>query len=54
MYQDIINCICQNTKKLRYIIHYVKPTAQLILTGQLVVITCCDYRLVPYSCGFLT
>ena len=30
MYQDIYNCICQNTKKLRYIIHYVKPTAQLL------------------------
>ena len=30
MYQDIYNCICQNTqKKLRYIIHYVKPTAQM-------------------------
>ena len=29
MYQDIYNCICQNTKK-RYIIHYVKPTAQLL------------------------
>ena len=29
MYQDIYNCICQNTKKkIRYIIHYVKPTAQ--------------------------
>ena len=27
MYQDIYNCICQNTKKIRYIIHYVKPTA---------------------------
>ena len=30
MYQDIYNCICQNTKKLRYIVHYVKPTAQLL------------------------
>ena len=30
MYQDIYNCICQNTKKWRYIIHYVKPTAQLL------------------------
>ena len=30
MYQDIYNCICQNTKKLRYIIHYVKLTAQLL------------------------
>ena len=29
MYQDIYNCICQNTKKIRFIIHYVKPTAQL-------------------------
>ena len=29
MYQDIYNCICQNTKKLRFIIHYVKSTAQL-------------------------
>ena len=25
MYQDIYNCICQNTKKWRYTIHYVKP-----------------------------
>ena len=30
MYQDIYNCICQNTKKIKYIIHYVKPTAQLL------------------------
>ena len=30
MQQDLYNCICQNTKKLRYIIHYVKPTAQLL------------------------
>ena len=30
MYHDIYNCICQNTKKLRFIIHYVKPTAQLL------------------------
>ena len=30
MYQDIYNCICQNTKKLRYTIQYVKPTAQLV------------------------
>ena len=30
MYQDIYNCICQNTKKIRFIIHYVKPTAQLL------------------------
>ena len=30
MYQDIYNCICQNTKKIRLIIHYVKPTAQLL------------------------
>ena len=29
MYQDIYNCICQNTKKIRFIIHYVKSTAQL-------------------------
>ena len=26
IYQDIYNIICQNTKKLWYIIHYVKPT----------------------------
>ena len=32
MYQDIYDCICQNTHtKIRYIIHYVKPTAQLCL-----------------------
>ena len=30
MYQDIYNCICQNTKTIRFIIHYVKPTAQLL------------------------
>ena len=30
MYQDIYNCICQNTQKKRFIIHYVKPTAQLL------------------------
>ena len=24
MYQDIYNCICQNTKQMRFIIHYVK------------------------------
>ena len=23
MYQDIYNCICQNTKQIRFIIHYV-------------------------------
>ena len=28
MFQDIYNCICK--KKIRYIIHYVKPTAQLL------------------------
>ena len=32
MYQDIYNCICQNTKKWRYIIQYVKPTAQLVFS----------------------
>ena len=31
MYQDIYNCICHNTQKIRYIIHYVIPTAQLCL-----------------------
>ena len=30
MYQDLYNCICQNTKKLRYTTHFVKPTAQLL------------------------
>ena len=30
MYHDIYNCICQNTKKIRFIIQYVKPTAQLL------------------------
>ena len=35
MYRDIYNCICQNTKKkLRYAIHYVKPTAQLLLKNR--------------------
>ena len=30
MFHDIYNCICQNKKKIRFIIHYVKPTAQLL------------------------
>ena len=30
MYQDIYNCICQNTQQIRYIIHYVTHTAQLL------------------------
>ena len=30
MYQDIYRCICQNTKRWRYTIHYVKPAAQLL------------------------
>ena len=30
IYQDIYNYICQNTKKIRFIIHYVKSTAQLL------------------------
>ena len=30
VYQAIYNCICQNTKKIRFIIHYVNPTAQLL------------------------
>ena len=30
MCQDIYNCICQNTKKVGFIIHYVKSTAQLL------------------------
>ena len=30
MYQNIYNCICQNTKKRRYAIKYVTPTAQLV------------------------
>ena len=30
MYQDLYNCICQNTQKIRFTIHYVKPTAQLL------------------------
>ena len=29
MYQDIYNCICQNTHKKIFFIHYVKTTAQL-------------------------
>ena len=29
MYQDIYDCICQNPKT-RFIIRYVKPTAQLL------------------------
>ena len=34
MYQDIYNCICQNTKKWRYTIHYVKPIAQLLFKNR--------------------
>ena len=34
MYQDIYNCICQNTKKWRYTIQYVKPTAQLVFKNR--------------------
>ena len=34
MYQEIYNCICQNTKKLRNTIHYVKPTAQLLFKSR--------------------
>ena len=30
MYQDIYNCICQNPKRWKYTIQYVKPTAQLL------------------------
>ena len=29
MYQDIYECICQN-KKIRYIVHYIKPTVQVL------------------------
>ena len=34
MYQDIYNCICQNTKKWRFTIQYVKPTAQLVFKNR--------------------
>ena len=34
MYQDIYNCICQNTKKEIYTIHYVTPTAQLLFKNR--------------------
>ena len=34
MYQDIYNCICQNTTKWRYTIQYVKPTAQLVFKNR--------------------
>ena len=34
IYQDIYNWICQNTKKWRYTIHYVKSTAQLLLQSR--------------------
>ena len=34
MYQDIYKCICQNTKKRRYTLHYVKPTAQLLFKNR--------------------
>ena len=35
MYQDIYNCICQNTQKIRYIIHYIKLTAQLLFKNSI-------------------
>ena len=34
MYQDICNCICQNTKKWRYTVNYVKTTAQLLFKSR--------------------
>ena len=34
MYQDIYNCICQNTEKWRYTIQYVKHTAQLVFKNR--------------------
>ena len=34
MYQDIYNYICQNTKKWRYTIQYVKTTAQLVFNNR--------------------
>ena len=34
MYQEIYNCICQNTKKWRYTTQYVKPTAQLVFKNR--------------------
>ena len=34
MYQDIYNCICQNTKKSKYTIQYVKTTAQLVFKNR--------------------
>ena len=30
MYQDIYDCICQNIKMGRFIIHHVKPTSQML------------------------
>ena len=34
IYQDIYHCICQNTKKWRCTIQYVKPTAQLVFKNR--------------------
>ena len=34
MYQNIYSCICQNTKRWRYTIQYVRPTAQLVFKNQ--------------------
>ena len=34
LYQDIYSCICRNTKKWRYTIQYVKPTAQLVFKNR--------------------
>ena len=34
MYQEIYNCICQNTKKWRNTIHHVTPTAQLLFKSR--------------------
>ena len=34
MYQGIYNCICQNTKKWRYVFHNVKLTTQLLFKNR--------------------
>ena len=53
MYQDIYNCICQSTKKIKFIIHYVKPTAQLLFKIRLyynMLFTICLIYFAPITC----
>ena len=63
MYQNIYNCICQNTKKWRYTIHYDKPTAQLLFKSRFpkdgptcrreVVVIACNHSYLIHQCNRL-